>query len=199
MTHYCQLFYDTIKANYIDRRDNMGNKVETILDNVKLNTGQEMYEKIINECGNLGDKPTPAKQAKYTAIIMDKLSLCCDKSDIEKIMHSCNCLSKGTIEKAKKLYADSLDLTEFLNKLNKEHIGGGNLHIEGNKVIGIYSHCYCGLAKNAKNLPSDYCYCSAGWFQKLFSSVLGRDIEVRKLKTILDGANECTFEIYALS
>ena len=177
----------------------VGNKVETILENIKSHIGKDIYEKIIFECGEINDNPTPVKQVKYTTAIMEKLSQYSIESDIEKAMSSCNCLSTGTVDKAKKLYATSSDFTEFLSKLNKEHIGGGNLHIEENKVIGIYDHCYCGLAKNAKNLSSIYCYCSVGWFKSLFSSVLGRDIEVIKRKTILDGTNECVFEIFALS
>lgn len=178
----------------------MGNKIETILNNVKSCTDQRIYDHLMNDCGNIGDKPTPVRQAKYVVSLMDKLPQYCDRKEIAEIMQSCgySCISNSTIEKAKKLYADSSDMNDFLLKLNQNHIGGGKLHIDGDKIIGIYERCYCGLAKNAKNLSSDYCNCSVGWFKKLFSSVLDKEIVVKKQKTILDGANECTFEIFAL-
>ena len=178
----------------------MSNKAETLINNIKLYAGQGVYDNINNNCGDLGDKPTPVKQAKYVVSIMEKLPEYCNKEKISEIMQSCgfSCISASVIEKAKKLYADSSDISEFLGKLNQNHIGGGKLHIERDKIIGIYEYCYCGLAKTAKNLSPDYCNCSAGWFKKLFSAILDKDIVVKKQKTILGGANECVFEIFAL-
>jgi len=87
-------------------------------------------------------------------------------------------------------------MTDFLSKMNQTRIGGGKLRIEDDKIIGIYEKCYCDLPKHTENLCSDFCDCSGGWYKKLFSEVLGKNVIVKKQKTILDGANECTFEIY---
>ena len=40
-----------------------------------------------------------------------------------------------------------------------------------------------------------YCECSAGWYQKLFSEVFEREVSVKIVDTIVNGAAECTFEI----
>jgi len=176
----------------------MANKAETISANVKTHVGQEEYDQLTNGFGGLGDKPTPAQQAKRVAPLINRLHEKYGSEKVEEIMRPCgfSCISDNTIAKAKKLYSDSRDMNEFLSKLNQNRIGGGKLRIDGDKIIGIYEKCYCGLARSAENLSSDYCYCSAGWFQKLFSSVFNKNAAVKKVKTILDGADECVFEIY---
>ena len=105
------------------------------------------------------------------------------------------CVSDRTIEKAKSLYVNSTDLPEFLQKLNERRIGGGQLRLEGDYIVGIYGRCYCGLAKSAKDLLPDYCECSSGWYEKLFSTVTGKAVTVIRRGTILSGAPECIFEI----
>ena len=87
-------------------------------------------------------------------------------------------------------------MSEFLRLLNDQYIGGGQLRIDENgKIIGTYLKCYCGIAKVIKVMPSCYCECSAGWFEKLFSEVFERRVEVKLIHTILDGYSECVFEI----
>ena len=44
-------------------------------------------------------------------------------------------------------------------------------------------------------MNKNYCECSAGWYKKLFSEVFEKDVSVKILNTIINGANECTFEI----
>jgi predicted hydrocarbon binding protein len=84
---------------------------------------------------------------------------------------------------------------EFLKFLNENHTGGGYLHIKNNKIIALYDRCYCGILKSAKDISPIYCECSAGWFEKLFSSVFEKEVDVKRIDTILNGADKCTFEI----
>jgi predicted hydrocarbon binding protein len=79
--------------------------------------------------------------------------------------------------------------------LNQNNIGGGLLRIVDNRIIGEYAHCYCGAAKNTKDMSPVYCECSAGWFEKLFSSVFEKPVEVVVKRTILQGDASCLFEI----
>lgn len=117
--------------------------------------------------------------------------------EIAPVMRQCNCLSDTVIEKAKKSYTlANGDLSEYLCLLNEQHIGGGNLRMdEKGSIVGEYSHCYCGIPKATKNMPSCYCECSAGLFEKLFSNVFDHCVQVKIIHTILDGASECIFEI----
>ncbi len=41
----------------------------------------------------------------------------------------------------------------------------------------------------------DRCYCSAGWYQRVFEEALGRPVKVRVLRSIISGADRCEFRI----
>lgn len=82
-----------------------------------------------------------------------------------------------------------------MESLNEVHIGGGHLHLSDGKIIGIYKECYCNIPKQIEKLNKAYCECSAGWYTRLFSEVFGKNVTVRILDTIVNGATECVFEI----
>ena len=105
------------------------------------------------------------------------------------------CLSANAVRIAKKLYAKSDNITEFLNLLNEADIGGKNLHISDGKIIAVYKKCYCNIPKKVDNLNKNYCECSAGWYMRLFSEVFEKKVNVEIVDTIVNGASECTFEI----
>lgn len=175
----------------------LANRVNKILESIKITTGINSYNIIIKTCGVLALKSTTKKQAKYIKEIINEINKNQGEKTAEKIMKPCGhqCISKTMIEKAKKLYKKSNSIDNFLQLLNEQHIGGGELHTRDGKIIGIYNACYCGLAKQAKDMSPVYCYCSAGWFEKLFSSILGDSVKVNKIQSILGGADKCIFEI----
>lgn len=175
----------------------MSNKAIKIMESLQKAAGSEVYESVINACGILEEDASVAKQSQYTVKVLKNLEDTYGTDLAEKVMKPCgsHCISDATIMKAKALYQRSENINEFVSLLNEQHIGGGNLHFEGKKLIGIYNKCYCGIAKQGRGLTSCYCNCSTGWFGRLFSEVLGRAVEVNKLKTILDGSKQCVFEI----
>lgn len=59
----------------------------------------------------------------------------------------------------------------------------------------VYAKCYCNIPKKVDTMNKQYCECSAGWYERLFSEVFEKDVEVQIIDTIINGANECTFEI----
>lgn len=174
----------------------MPTKVERIIDSIKANAGTHCLDNITALCGT-PEKSTPREQAMYVEKIMNGILELHDEALAEKVMKPCGhqCISNSVIDKAKKLYSASGSIDEFLSLLNEQHIGGGQLHTKDGKIIGVYNTCFCGLAKHAKNLSPVYCYCSAGWFERLFSSVLETPVKVTKMQSILDGSDKCLFEI----
>ena len=116
---------------------------------------------------------------------------------VARIMKPCGrqCIPQIFITRAKTIYEESDSIEDFLSRLNKTRIGGGQLHLKDEKVVGIYDKCYCGLVNKLKGLSPLYCYCSAGWYEQLFSSVFDEPVEVEKIATIPDGADHCEFEI----
>lgn len=175
----------------------MANKVERVLESINDKLGNEIYNDLVSKVGTIGDKPTPVKQGRYMKSLLDELSSNYGIETTKKVMRPCGyqCISNKVIKTTKLFYMESDNIEEFLKRLNENHIGGGYLHTKDNKIIALYDRCYCGIPKSAENISSIYCECSAGWFEKLFSSVFGKEVDVKGIDTILNGADKCTFEI----
>ena len=161
-------------------------KIDRIFNSIDENAGSDIYKLVRENCAKSDIKS-----------IMSALEQTCEEETVSRIMIPCGrqCIPKSYISRANSLYTESADLEDFLTKLNETRIGGGRLHLRDGKIIGIYDKCYCGLVKKLKELSPLYCYCSAGWYEQLFSSVFQKPVEVEKIATIPDGSNHCEFEI----
>lgn len=176
----------------------MENRAERVLNQVQMLCSKNSYDDLIEKIGLLEKKATITKQGKYIKSILDELYSTQGEDICEKIMRPCgyDCISHSLIKKAKDMYKESnYDLEAFLSMLNSNRIGGGNLHIENGSIISVYEKCYCGIPKAVKDMPKAYCECSAGWFEKLFSSVFEKSVNVERVQTILSGSDKCTFKI----
>lgn len=167
------------------------NKAIRILENMTLDD----RERIVMALGEIPENANLSKQAQYINDLLNYSEL--NTIPLQNTMRKCggNCLGKEAIELAKNIYEKSSTIDEFLVGMNDMGIGGGNLHVEQNKVVAIYKNCYCDIPCETKILNPLYCQCSAGWFQRLFSEVFGKPVSVKIINTITNGANECTFEI----
>jgi predicted hydrocarbon binding protein len=172
----------------------MANKAQNLLNSVKDNCTQSVYESV---CGIFDgmEKATPVKQGKMIRSCLESLNE--KQVNIQPIMRQCNCLASSVINDAKKCLSTSNgDIPKFLQLLNDQGIGGGQLQLnEDGNIIGIYSECYCNVPKEVSGIPVGYCECSAGWFEKLFENVFDKKVNVKIVHTILGGFPECIFEI----
>lgn len=172
----------------------MGNKALNLMNNVQKHCDKNVYEGLCEIFAEV-DTATAAKQGKIIKSCLETL----EKTgvDTKPIMRDCNCLSEAVIKKAKAAYGQAQgDMNLFLELLNEKGIGGGQLRLEEKDlIIAVYSKCYCGVAKGVKGLSAGYCQCSAGWFQKLFSRTLEKNVTVNIIHTIISGENDCVFEI----
>jgi len=164
----------------------MPNRVERILESIKANAGNDAYERVKEICGESDVKA-----------ILAELENACGAAVVAQVMKPCGqqCIPESFIARAKSVYAKADSIEDFLSLLNETRIGGGKLHIKDNKIIGIYEKCYCELAKKVKGLSPLFCYCSEGWYEQLFLSIFEKPVEVKKVRTILDGSDKCEFEI----
>ena len=154
------------------------NKAKRLIENMDT----ESASAICSEIGTIDENATPLKQARYINNILntsDKKGIC--MTDTMRKCGGC-CISANALKIAKKLYAKSNSIAEFLDLLNEADIGGRNLHISDNKI-------------KITGMIYNYCECSAGWYKKLFSEVFEKNVSVKILNTIINGAEECTFEI----
>jgi predicted hydrocarbon binding protein len=164
----------------------MSNRIERILESININAGIDIYERVKELCGESDVKA-----------ILAELENACGVEVVAQVMKPCGqqCIPESFIARAKSIYTETDSIEDFLNLLNETRIGGGKLHIKDDKIIGIYEKCYCGLAKKVKGLSPLFCYCSEGWYERLFSSVLEKPVKAKKVRTILDGSDKCEFEI----
>ncbi|WP_371802897.1 pyridoxamine 5'-phosphate oxidase family protein [Candidatus Lokiarchaeum ossiferum] len=61
-------------------------------------------------------------------------------------------------------------------------------------------YCHCGRIRNLigsseKNLSPSYCYCGGGFYKSNWERILSQPVEIKLLKSILQGDDVCQFEI----
>ncbi|MBN1232786.1 MAG: hypothetical protein JXA60_05495 [Candidatus Coatesbacteria bacterium] len=160
---------------------------------------KEVPEEVKKNLSQYKTKTTPSGKAGYIKDLLKELSRLLNSEEIREIMQECGkeCISKGTLKTAKELHKESKDLKEFLARLNEYHIGGGHLELNGNIINACYTKCYCGSVNNTReSIPLDYCYCSTGWYKRLFEEVLQKPVKVEIIQSIVNGADKCLFNIY---
>ena len=141
---------------------------------------------------------SPQKKARAVLDVMEQLGETDGSQAASRIMMDCGtrCIGDSTIQKAKKIYAGSKSMEDFIAGLNAHRIGGGRLVYESGTVTGGYDKCYCGsVSKAGSTMPLEYCSCSAGWYKRLFGEILKTEIKVEVKKSIISGAKTCEFVI----
>jgi predicted hydrocarbon binding protein len=63
-----------------------------------------------------------------------------------------------------------------------------------------YFYCHCGRVKkqireNKQTYSEDYCYCGAGFFKNIWEEVLGKEVKIDVIETVLKGSSVCKFMI----
>lgn len=167
------------------------NKAQRILDHLS----REDAAAIGSELGTIDAQATPLKQARYIRDMLNAAERM--RIDMTEPMRQCGgcCLSANAVKTARKLYAKSGSVAAFLELLNEADIGGRHLRLSGNSIIAVYKTCLCNIPKKVEHLSKSYCECSAGWYRRLFSEAFDKQVSVKIVDTIVNGAAECTFEI----
>lgn len=136
------------------------------------------------------------RMGKWIANLVDELDKHVDAETIAKILEQCGrqCQSQSFVKKAKDIYNKSKDINDFLDKFAKVY---KHLHRESDKVYIVYPKCYCSHVNKIPKgkLSATYCNCSRGWAKALFEGALGRPVEVVMKETIVNGDNQCKFQI----
>ncbi len=73
------------------------------------------------------------------------------------------------------------------------------LNTEDGKLKRFYA-CHCSFVRenilnDENDIPKEWCYCSAGFAKHPFEVILDQELEVKLIKTPIDGDYVCRFEI----
>jgi hypothetical protein len=151
------------------------------------------------------------EKAAWWLKTMENLRKSIGKDKLANVMRACGskCCGITSRKRAKLCWSQSKSLKDFINKLNKHHIGGGRLKVineprtctQGrgkHTITGGYNTCYCGQVKYTQNpFPSDsYCQCSTAWYKQLFETAFGKPVKVEIKQSIIQGAKTCEFVIH---
>jgi len=138
----------------------------------------------------------PKRMERWITSLIDGLDKHVDEETRAMILEQCGrqCQSQAFIEKAQRIYKKSQTMEEFLNAFSKVY---KNLQVEGNNVYIVYPKCYCSFVNKipSETLSATYCNCSRGWAKELFEKVLGRSVEVIMEESIVNGDQQCKFQI----
>jgi predicted hydrocarbon binding protein len=152
----------------------------------------------MESCGQITSSASPKKKAKFAKCLMDNFEKHFPENVRIKVMENCgrSCIGATIIQKAKKIKKNAKNLKELVDGFNKQHIGGGKLKLEGNKIYAVYDRCYCGMVNKAKEkFSSTYCNCSRGWLLELFEKVFEKPVKIDLIESIIQGAKTCKFAI----
>lgn len=177
----------------------MSQRVEYLLSRVATTIGEAKRDEYARSLLNPEDATRSIPEGKAMKAILEDVVATYGEDTAREILRPCGhrCIGESVIQKAKDIHQATHSLPEFLDAMNAQHIGGGHLHLEGDAIVVIYDHCYCGTAKNTKNMPPIYCECSAGWCERLFSEVFGKPVRVTIRSTVLRQDPHCAFEVTA--
>jgi predicted hydrocarbon binding protein len=136
------------------------------------------------------------RMERWITCLIDGLDKHLDEETKAMILEQCGrqCQSQSFIQKARSIYEKSQNMDEFLNAFSKVY---KNLQVEGNNVYIVYPKCYCSFVNKIPpgTLSATYCNCSRGWAKELFEKVLERSVEVVMEESIINGDEQCRFEI----
>jgi predicted hydrocarbon binding protein len=173
--------------------------IDRFVDCLKPFAKQDKISKLIEGCGKIDSSSSPVKKAEFAKCLMDNFERQFPENVRIKVMENCGrrCIGVPTIEKAKGIKRNTKNLAELIDGLNKQHIGGGRLKLENNKINVEYGKCYCGMvSKTKERFSSTYCNCSRGYLQELFEQIFEKPIKVDLVESVIQGAKSCSFIIY---
>lgn len=140
-----------------------------------------------------------AKIDAWVRDLVNGLDAHADEATRAAVLGECGrkCISRSTVERARKLWEAHTDLDAWLEAMNAQHLGGGYLQRQGGLIYGRYERCYCSLAKGGgKGLSPTFCLCSRAWLEALFSGATGYPAQVEMIQTVVGGAPDCRYTVH---
>jgi len=163
------------------------------------------------------DKANPKEKAAWVKTVMEKFDrLIPDEKDRWNIMKQCSCSCQDdSMADYKTEYDKHKDIDKLIDYLHgkafliKPERKGNTIYItkapafpEEYKKAKTqdekrYYFCHCEYARAADSeLSPSYCYCGAGWCQRIWEGILGRPVEIEIVESVLQGGEVCKFAVH---
>jgi len=173
--------------------------IDRFVDCLKPFAQQDKISKLIGDCGKIDSSSSSLRKAEFAKCLMEDFERQFPENVRIKVMENCGrrCIGAPAIEKAKGIRRNTKNLAELIDGLNKQHIGGGRLKLENNRINVEYGKCYCGMvSKTKERFSSTYCNCSRGYLLELFEQIFEKPVKVDLAESVIQGAKSCKFIIH---
>jgi hypothetical protein len=143
---------------------------------------------------------TPEQRGVWAAEAMAKVEACFNEEERAKVLAECACSpSPAQMQSFGVLYRKCRSLEEYAGKRNKEAKGAVCYEAKDGRLMVSYPQCYCSMVKNAPvKVPKTWCLCSCEYTRRACEAAVGGLVEVKLLKSVIGGDDECLFEVRIL-
>jgi hypothetical protein len=169
----------------------------------------------------LGSRPTPSQRARWVKGAMERLAALVDEeTQIQIMVHICpHKYPKKRIEKLREQYKQLGNIDKLLEIMCNDTSYGGTSYYDypqrkGNTVYitkvpcnpkshqkaeaGLdrkLAYCHCSWTRAAlrtrEPVSPTFCYCSVSWDKQLWEGILGKPVDVKVVKSLLNGDDTC--------
>jgi hypothetical protein len=168
---------------------------------LKSGVDADAYAEILKDANQYGAFAAEQKSAWWKRA-SEGLELRYGREKAIVIMRKCGakCCGKGQRDTARRLFEESHNLADFLNRIGRYDVKEGNLTYtleDEHTIVAEHHRCFCHQVAGTERPFASlvYCHCSVEFNRQFFSAALGRDVCVELLQSIICGANSCMFRI----
>lgn len=169
-----------------------------LYESIKAQYGEEKADEV---CGKgAGSSASPEIKGRWAAETMEKVSSGFSPAEQRNVLAGCACgPGPAQLESARKIYKKCSSLEEYAERRNDEMKGAVRFEARCGLLYVSYPQCYCAMVKNAPNsIPRTWCLCSCEYIRRACSHAFEQPVEVKLLKSVIGGDDECLFEVKTL-
>ena len=169
-----------------------------LYDSISDQYGKDKADEV---CGKgVPSGATPEQRGRWAAEAMGKVEACFGEAERAKVLAGCAC-GPGLLQMQSfgRLYRNCRSLEEYADKRSEEAKGAAHFEARDGLLYVSYPRCYCTMIKNAPNKVSKtWCLCSCEYTRRACEAAVGGPVEVKLLKSVIGGDDECLFEVKIL-
>ncbi|HKM35159.1 MAG TPA: DUF6144 family protein [Lachnospiraceae bacterium] len=171
-------------------------QAKRLYESISEIAGSEKANVILDELP-LSKSPTDKKRGEWACSSCRSLCESFDSKTVESIRKNCHCKpSPQSVKQMKKLWSECGDLGEFAKKANENANGSFEMENSHNALIMKYPVCYCQFLKETDvQAPIEWCYCTLGYAEDMFSRVSGKEVTCELLESIATGGKCCRIKM----